>query len=48
MTEKEEIDSQIMDLWDEIFDLEDRSKEKLNIKYAELLKLEPRLDEVVD
>ena len=31
MPEKEEIDSQIMDLWDEIFDLEDRSKEKLNI-----------------
>ena len=48
MPTKEEIDSEIMDLWDEIFDLEDRSKEKLNIKYAEWRKVEPRLDEGVD
>ena len=48
MLTKEEIDSLIMDLWDEIFDLEDRSKEELDIKYAEWRKVEPRLDEGVD
>lgn len=48
MNTKEEIDSQIMDLWDEIFDLEDKSKEELDIKYAEWWKVEPRLDEGVD
>ena len=48
MPTKEEIDSEIMDLWDEIFDLDDRSKEELNIKYAEWRKVEPRLDEGVD
>lgn len=48
MPTKEEIDSQIMDFWDEIFDLEDKSKEELNIKYVEWRKVEPRLDEGVD
>ena len=48
MPTKEEIESQIMDLWDEIFDLEDKSKEELDIKYAEWRKVEPRLDEGVD
>ena len=48
MPTKEEIESQIMDLWDEIFDLDDKSKEELNIKYAEWRKVEPRLDEGVD
>jgi len=48
MNTKEEIDSQIMDLWDEIFDLEDKSKEELDIKCAEWRKVEPRLDEGVD
>jgi len=48
MLTKEEIDSLIMDLWDEIFDLEDKSKEELDIKYAEWRKVEPRLDEGVD
>jgi hypothetical protein len=48
MPTKEEIESQIMDLWDEIFDLEDKSKEELEIKYAEWRKVEPLLDEGVD
>jgi hypothetical protein len=48
MPTKEEIDSEIMDLWDEIFDLEDKSKEELDIKCAEWRKVEPRLDEGVD
>ncbi|AKB74603.1 hypothetical protein MSLAZ_1342 [Methanosarcina lacustris Z-7289] len=48
MPAKEEIESQIMDFWDEIFDLEDKSKEELNIKYAEWWKVEPLLDEGVD
>jgi hypothetical protein len=48
MLTKEEIDSLIMDLWDEIFDLEDRSKEELDIKYTEWRKVEPRLDGGVD
>ena len=48
MPTKEEIDSQIMDLWDEIFDLGDRSKKELNNKYAEWREVEPRLDEGVD
>ena len=33
-TEKE-IESQIMDIYDEIFTLEDKRKEELSIKYAE-------------
>ena len=44
MPAKEEIDSQIMDLWDEIFDLEDKLGEDLNIKYAEWRKVEPLLN----
>jgi hypothetical protein len=48
MPTKEEIESQIMDLWDEIFDLEDKSKEELDIKYAEWREVEPRLEEGVD
>ena len=48
MLTKEEIESQIMDLWDEIFDLDDKSKEELEAKYAEWREVEPRLDEGVD
>ncbi|MHC1757472.1 MAG: hypothetical protein AB9861_18915 [Methanosarcina sp.] len=48
MPTKEEIDSEITDLWDEIFDLDDKSKEELEAKYAEWRKVEPRLDEGVD
>jgi len=48
MPTKEEIDSKIMDFWDEIFDIEDKSKEELEVKYAEWRKVEPRLDEGVD
>ncbi len=45
MPAKKEIESQIMDLWDEIFTLEDKRNEELDIKYAEWRKVEPRLDE---
>ncbi|MGB9939580.1 hypothetical protein [Methanosarcina sp.] len=45
---KEEIDSQIMDLWDEIFELEDKLGEELDIKYAEWRKVEPLLDKGID
>ncbi|AKB12178.1 hypothetical protein MTHERMMSTA1_14060 [Methanosarcina thermophila MST-A1] len=45
---KEEIDSQIMDLWDEIFELEDKLGEELNVKYAEWRKVEPLLDNGMD
>jgi hypothetical protein len=48
MPAKEEIESLIMDLWDEIFDLEEKSKEELDIKYVEWRKVEPRLDEGID
>jgi hypothetical protein len=48
MPTKEEIESQIMDLWDEIFDLDDKSKEELEAKYAEWREIEPRLNEGVD
>jgi hypothetical protein len=48
MSTKEEIDSLIMDLWDEIFTLEDKSREELEIKYAEWRKVEPRLAEGID
>ncbi|MGB9928524.1 MAG: hypothetical protein ACPK85_08980 [Methanosarcina sp.] len=44
MSTKEEIDGQIMDLWDEIFELEDKLGEELEIKYAEWRKVEPLLD----
>lgn len=45
MPGKEEADSQIMELWDEIFDLEDKLKEELDIKYAEWRKVEPLIDQ---
>jgi hypothetical protein len=48
MPTKEEIDSQIIDLWDEIFTLEDKSREELEIKYAEWRKVEPLLTEGID
>jgi len=48
MPTKEEIDSIIMDLWDEIFTLDDKSREELEIKYAEWRKVEPRLAEGID
>lgn len=48
MPTKEEIDNQIMELWDEIFTLEDKSKEELEIKYAEWRKVEPLLDKGID
>jgi len=48
MPTKEEIESQIMDLWDEIFDLDDKRKEELEAKYVEWREVEPRLDEGVD
>jgi hypothetical protein len=48
MPTKEEIDSQIMDLWDEIFTLEDKRKEELDIKYAEWRKVEPLLNNGID
>ena len=48
MPTKEEIDSQIMDLWDEIFTLEDKRNEELDIKYAEWRKVEPLLANGID
>ena len=48
MPTKEDIDSLIMDLWDEIFTLEDKIREELDIKYAEWRKVEPRLAEGID
>ena len=45
---KEEIDSQIMELWNEIFELEDKLGEELTIKYAEWRKVEPLLDKGAD
>ena len=48
MPTKEEIDSLIMDLWDEIFTLEDKSREELDIKYAEWREVEPLLDKGID
>jgi hypothetical protein len=48
MPTNEEIDSQIMDLWDEIFELEDKLGEELDIKYAEWRKVEPLLDKGMD
>lgn len=45
---KEEIDSQIMELWNEIFELEDKLGEELDIKYAEWRKVEPLLNKGVD
>jgi hypothetical protein len=48
MPTKEEIESLIMDLWDEIFTLEDKRRDELDIKYAEWRKVEPRLAEGID
>lgn len=48
MPTKEDIDIQIMELWDEIFELEDKLGEELDIKYAEWRKVEPLLNEGVD
>lgn len=48
MPTKEEIDIQIMELWDEIFELEDKLHEELDIKYAEWSKVEPLLDKGLD
>ena len=48
MPTKEEIDSLIMELWDEIFTLEDKSREELDIKYAEWRNVEPLLVEGID
>jgi hypothetical protein len=44
MLTKQEIESQIMDLYDEIFTLEDKRKGELDIKYAEWREVEPLLD----
>lgn len=48
MPTKKEIESQIMDLYDEIFTLEDKRNEELEIKYAEWREVEPQLDKGVD
>ncbi|HWQ49245.1 MAG TPA: hypothetical protein VN414_09920 [Methanosarcina sp.] len=48
MPTKEEIDIQIMELWDEIFALEDKLGEEIDIKYAKWRKVEPLLDKGVD
>ncbi len=48
MPTKEEIEGQIMQLWDEIFTLEDKCKEELDIKCAEWRKVEPLLDKGID
>jgi hypothetical protein len=48
MPTKEEISDQIMQLWDEIFTLQDKCREKLDIKYAEWRKVEPLLDNGID
>jgi hypothetical protein len=48
MPTKEEIDIQIMELWDEIFELEDKLGEELDIKYEEWRKVEPLLDKGID
>ena len=48
MPTQEEIDNQIMQLWDEIFELEDKLSEELSVKYAEWNKVEPLLDKGID
>jgi len=48
MPTKEEIDGQIMQLWDEIFTLEDKCREELDIKYAEWQKVESLLNKGID
>ncbi len=44
MPTRKEIESQIMDLYDEIFTLEDKRNEELSIKYIEWRKVEPLID----
>ncbi len=44
MPAEKEIESQIMDLYDEIFTLEDKRNGELSIKYAEWRKVEPLID----
>ena len=44
MPTKEKIDGQIMQLWDEIFTLEDECREELDTKCAEWQKVEPLLN----
>lgn len=41
MPAEKEIESQIMDLYDEIFTLQDKRNEELSIKYTEWRKVEP-------
>jgi hypothetical protein len=48
MLTKKELENQIMDLYDEIFTLEDLLNEELEIKYAEWREVEPLLDKGVD
>lgn len=48
MSTKKYIDGQIMQLWDEIFALEDKCREELDIKCAEWRKVEPLLDKGID
>jgi hypothetical protein len=48
MLTKKDIESQMMDLYDEIFTLEDKCKEELDIKFAEWREVEPLLNEGVD
>jgi ferric iron reductase protein FhuF len=48
MTTKEEINIRIMELWDEIFTLEEKRKEELDNKYAEWREVEPLLNEGLD
>lgn len=48
MPTKEKIDGQIMQLWDEIFTLEDECREELDTKCAEWQKVEPLLNKGID
>ena len=44
MPTRQEIESQIMDIYDEIFTLEDKRKGELDTKYSEWREVEPLLD----
>jgi hypothetical protein len=44
MPSEKEIENQIMDLYDEIFTLEDKRNEELSIKYVDWRKVEPLID----
>jgi hypothetical protein len=48
MPTKKEIESLIMDLYDEIFTLEDERNGELEIKYAEWREVEPQLEKGID